>query len=113
MTVQIKYASKVQVSYSLTAYSPYEGYRISFNGTKGKLDAWIKERQPWEEDHFDEIQVTTSFGKRTIVRIDNTEGGHGGGDEMQHHVLSAPESRIQVRRIEEVALEILDLLEDL
>jgi predicted dehydrogenase len=35
MAVQIKYANKVQVSYSLTAYSPYEGYRISFNGTKG------------------------------------------------------------------------------
>ncbi len=40
------YSNKVQVSYSLTAYSPYEGYRISFNGTKGKLDAWIKENNP-------------------------------------------------------------------
>ena len=80
MAVQIKYANKVQVSYSLTAYSPYEGYRISFNGTKGKLDAWIKEREPWEEDHFDEIQVTTNFGTREIYRIDNSEAGHGGGD---------------------------------
>lgn len=80
MAVQIKYANKVQVSYSLTAYSPYEGYRIAFNGTKGKLEAWIKERQPWEEDHFDEIQLTTSFGKREIIRIDNSEAGHGGGD---------------------------------
>lgn len=80
MAVQIKYANKVQVSYSLTAYNPYEGYRISFNGTKGKLDAWIKEKQPWEEDHFDEISVTTNFGKREIIRIDNAEGGHGGGD---------------------------------
>jgi predicted dehydrogenase len=89
MAVQIKYASKVQVSYSLTAYNPYEGYRISFNGTKGKLDAWIKERQPWEEDHFDEIQVTTSFGKRDIVRIDNTEGGHGGGDaRLRKHIFN-------------------------
>ena len=80
MAVQIKYANKVQVSYSLTTYNPYEGYRITFNGTKGKLDAWIKERQPWEEDHFDEIEVTTNFGKREIIRIDNVEGGHGGGD---------------------------------
>jgi predicted dehydrogenase len=80
MAVQIKYANKVQVSYSLTTYSPYEGYRIAFNGTKGRLEAWIKERQPWEEDHFDELQLTTSFGKREIIRIDNSEGGHGGGD---------------------------------
>jgi predicted dehydrogenase len=80
MAVQIKYANKVQVSYSLTTYNPYEGYRISFNGTKGKLDAWIKERQPWEEDRIDELQLTTNFGKREIIRIDNSEGGHGGGD---------------------------------
>lgn len=80
MAVQIKYANKVQVSYSLTAYSPYEGYRIAFNGTKGRLDAWIKESQPWEEEGFDEIQVTANFGKREIIRIPNNEAGHGGGD---------------------------------
>lgn len=80
MAVQMKYANKVQVSYSLTAYSPYEGYRISFNGKKGKLDAWIKERQPWEEPAVDEISVTTIFGKRTIYTLSNKEEGHGGGD---------------------------------
>ena len=80
MAVQVKYANKVQVSYSLTTYSPYEGYRIAFNGTKGRLEAWIKERQPWEEQPFDEIQVTTNFGKRELIRIPNNEEGHGGGD---------------------------------
>lgn len=80
MAVQVKYANKVQVSYSLTTYSPYEGYRIAFNGTKGRLEAWIKERQPWEEETFDEIQLTTNFGKREIIRIPNNEAGHGGGD---------------------------------
>ncbi|HSU28191.1 MAG TPA: Gfo/Idh/MocA family oxidoreductase [Chitinophagaceae bacterium] len=87
MAVQIRYANKVQVSYSLTAYSPYEGYRIAFNGTKGRLEAWIKEMQPWEEDHFDEIMLTTNFGKREIIRIDNSEAGHGGGDvRLRKHV---------------------------
>lgn len=80
MAVQIKYANKVQVSYSLTTYSPYEGYRIAFNGTKGRLEAWIKERQPWEEPSIDEIHLTTNFGKREIIKIDNSEAGHGGGD---------------------------------
>ncbi|UOQ71632.1 Gfo/Idh/MocA family protein [Hymenobacter cellulosilyticus] len=80
MAVQIKYANNVQVSYSLTTYSPYEGYRISFNGTKGKIDAWIKEKQPWEAEKFDEIQLTTNFGKRELIQIPNTEEGHGGGD---------------------------------
>ena len=64
MAVQIKYKNKVQVSYSLTTYSPYEGYRIAFNGTKGRLEAWIKERQPWDERAEDVIYLTKNFGKR-------------------------------------------------
>jgi predicted dehydrogenase len=90
MAVQIRYANKVQVSYSLTAYSPYEGYRISFNGTKGKIDAWIKEMQPWEEEAYDEIQLTTNFGKRELFRIPHSDGGHGGGDDRLHNQIFLP-----------------------
>lgn len=90
MAVQIKYANNVQVSYSLTTYSPYEGYRISFNGTKGKLDAWIHERQPWEMEKYDEIQVTKNFGKAEYFRIGNTEEGHGGGDSRLRKQLFNP-----------------------
>lgn len=94
MAVQIKYANNVQVSYSLTAYSPYEGYRISFNGTKGKLDAWIHERQPWEAEKYDEIQVTKNFGKRESFKIDNTEAGHGGGDaRLRKHLFNPGEDK--------------------
>jgi predicted dehydrogenase len=84
MAVQIRYASKVQVSYSLTTYSPYEGYRIAFNGTNGRLEAWIKERQPWEEEDGDVIYLTKNFGKRKIIRIMPQSGGHGGGDPLLH-----------------------------
>lgn len=90
MAVQIRYANRVQVSYSLTAYSPYEGYRISFSGTKGRIDAWIKEMQPWEEEPFDEIQLTTNFGKREVFRVSNSEGGHGGGDGRLHDQIFLP-----------------------
>jgi predicted dehydrogenase len=98
MAVQIKYANKVQVSYSLTTYSPYEGYRIAFNGTKGRVEAWIKERQPWEEEHFDEIQVTTSFDKREIIRIPNDEEGHGGGDVRLRKDIFNPEGKDTYRQ---------------
>ncbi|SDD25494.1 Predicted dehydrogenase [Algoriphagus faecimaris] len=80
MAVQIKYKNDVQVSYSLTTYSPYEGYRIAFNGTKGRLEAWIKERQPWEEAREDVIHLTKNFGKREEIVIPHGGGGHGGGD---------------------------------
>jgi len=80
MAVQIRYMNGVQVSYSLTTYSPYEGYRIAFNGTKGRMEAWIKESQPWEEPNQDEIRLTKNFGETQIIIISQGGGGHGGGD---------------------------------
>ena len=80
MAVQIKYANKVQVSYSLTTYSPYEGYRIAFNGTKGRLEAWIQERQPWPRENYDQLRLTDNFGETRLIKIPHGAGGHGGGD---------------------------------
>lgn len=81
MCASIKYANGVQVSYSLTAYSPYEGYRIAFNGTKGRIDAWIQESNPTFDGDYDEIMVTRNFGKRNYIRIPQAPG-HGGGDKI-------------------------------
>jgi len=80
MAAQIKYANGVQVSYSCTTYSPYEGYRIAFNGTKGRMEAWIKERQPWQAEDYDEIRVTDNFGDTELIQVPHAGGGHGGGD---------------------------------
>ncbi|UCD24001.1 MAG: Gfo/Idh/MocA family oxidoreductase [Gemmatimonadota bacterium] len=80
MAAQIRYANGVQVSYSCTTYSPYEGYRIAFNGTKGRMEAWIKERQPWQAENHDEIRVTDNFGETELIQISHATGGHGGGD---------------------------------
>lgn len=80
MAAQIRYMNGVAVSYSCTTYSPYEGYRIAFNGTKGRLEAWIKERQPWPTEPYDELRVTDNFGETELIRIPYGEGGHGGGD---------------------------------
>lgn len=80
MSAQIRYANGVDVSYSCTTYSPYEGYRIAFNGTGGRLEAWIKERQPWVEEAFDELRITDNFGQTEVIRIPHEESGHGGGD---------------------------------
>ena len=87
MAATIKYKNNVQVSYSLTTYSPYEGYRIAFNGTKGRIDAWIEESNPLERKDYDEIVVAKNFGKREFIRIPHGTSGHGGGDKLlQDHV---------------------------
>ncbi len=112
MAVQIRYMNKVQVSYSLTTYSPYEGYRIAFNGTKGRLEAWIKERQPWEEVEEDDVlRLTTNFGKTKIIRVSPQSGGHGGGDPILHAYLfkneNLPDTLKQGAGIREGAMSIL------
>ena len=83
MAASIRYANDVFVSYSLTTYSPYEGYRIAFNGTKGRLEAWIKERQPWVpgDAGYDELRLTTNFGYSDVIQVPHSGGGHAGGDE--------------------------------
>jgi predicted dehydrogenase len=85
MAASIKYANGVQVSYSLTAYSPYEGYRIAFNGTEGRLEAWIQESNPPATDEkkdYDELMLTKNFGKPEFIQIPHSGGGHGGGDKL-------------------------------
>src|SRR5690606_9991550 len=82
MAATIKYANGVHVSYSLTTYSPYEGYRIAFNGTKGRMEAWIEESNPVEPRDYDEIMLTRNFGGRELIRIPHGTSGHGGGDKL-------------------------------
>lgn len=82
MAATIKYANGVQVSYSLTTYSPYEGYRIAFNGTKGRIDVWIEESNPLLEKPYDEIMITHNFGTREFIQVPHGTSGHGGGDRL-------------------------------
>lgn len=100
MAVQIKYANGVQVSYSLTTYSPYEGCRIAFNGMDGRLESW--EDIPWRRQEkinqaelhaaemsqtekgnvrYDEIFFQKNFDKDfEMIKVKAARGGHGGGD---------------------------------
>lgn len=100
MAVQIKYANGVNVSYSLTTYSPYEGWRIAFNGMNGRLESWedipwrLKEKVDQASRHaaemnqadkgavrYDEIFWQENFSKDyEMIKVEAARGGHGGGD---------------------------------
>ncbi len=92
MAATIKYKNNVQVSYSLTAYSPYEGYRIAFNGTKGRIDAWIEESRPVSDKNYDEIVLFRNFGKREYIQIPFGTSGHGGGDDLLRNQVFLPDT---------------------
>ena len=87
MSAAVKYSNGVNMSYSLNAFMPYEGYRLAFNGEKGRLDVRDYERQPWPVTEDTEIFLTHSFGKREHIALPKAEGGHGGGDKRLHDLI--------------------------
>jgi predicted dehydrogenase len=82
MNAVVEYSTGVTMSYSLNTFMPIEGYRLAFNGTKGRLEVRDYERQPWEVPEETEMHLIKNFGERVKVPIQNAEGGHGGGDDV-------------------------------
>jgi predicted dehydrogenase len=88
MTATIRYQNDVVVSYSLNTFMPIEGYTIAFNGTHGRIETRLFEKQPFDVPNHDEILVVKSFGggvERIIVPHDG--GGHFGGDQRMRDLM--------------------------
>jgi predicted dehydrogenase len=81
MNAVIRYSNGVTMSYSLNTFMPFEGYRLAFNGTKGRLEVRDYERQAWDPGEETEIHVSRNFGQRAKVELPKAAGGHGGGDD--------------------------------
>lgn len=103
MSVIVRYRSRATMTYHLTAYSPWEGYRVAFNGNRGRIELECVEKpyvSAGEGDHnfarnvlgnaeaYEVAEPTTLTIHRhwqKPVRIDmpeTNEGGHGGGDAL-------------------------------
>ena len=89
MNVLVQYASGAQMSYSLNAYSPWEGFRVCFTGTKGRIEIEVTEAvyvnaggESSKEGVVKgkKITVYPMFGEAYNVPIEEGKGGHGGGD---------------------------------
>ncbi|KAJ9654243.1 hypothetical protein H2198_006703 [Neophaeococcomyces mojaviensis] len=108
MSVMVKYKSGAVLTYSLTAYSPMEGFRISFTGTKGRIDLEVIER-PYINSGGEQglegalesssIILRPMFGKPEVVEIPVGKGGHGGGDpELLNDLFGTPAEDVYKRR---------------
>lgn len=102
MSAQIKYANEVVVNYSLTTYSPFEGWRIAFNGTDGRIEAWhdipyqkesdleqaelhAKEMdQSGGELDYEPIILHKTWIQHETIMVGSERSGHGGGDRRLH-----------------------------
>jgi predicted dehydrogenase len=103
MSAQIKYKNNVVVNYSLTTYSPIEGWRVCFNGTHGRIEAWLG--IPYDnEESIDQAEMHAlemdQSGKAKFkiepvivhklwedfksINVKIEKSGHGGGDQRLH-----------------------------
>jgi predicted dehydrogenase len=88
MSAAVKYSNGVSMSYSLNASMPIEGYRVAFNGTKGRFEVRDFERQPWQEILQSEMYLIKNFsGIRERIDMPNVESGHSGGDDRLREVI--------------------------
>ncbi len=99
MSVMVRYRNKAVMTYSLNAFCPWEGYRVCFNGTKGRLEfnvveksyvsghsedfnmPGMRELEGEKETMVPEIIFQPLWGKPQVIDYDKGDlGGHGGGD---------------------------------
>ncbi|MEV1246460.1 Gfo/Idh/MocA family protein [Nonomuraea sp. NPDC050022] len=97
MSVLVRYANRAMLTYSLTAHAPYEGYRVVFNGTEGRIELEVCERS-WTPPHaaidpsaatkqhaagaWEKLTLHRHWQEREEIVIEQGEGGHGGGDRL-------------------------------
>ncbi|MFC8195591.1 Gfo/Idh/MocA family protein [Streptomyces sp. NPDC057298] len=99
MAVLVRYASGASLTYHLTAYAPWEGYRVAFNGSEGRLELLVEE-STWvrpgaraagagpvlhgstadDEAGRTELLLRRFWEPAREVKVASGAGGHGGGD---------------------------------
>jgi predicted dehydrogenase len=91
MNVIVNYENGVKMSYSLNSFMPWEGYSVSFNGTRGRLEHQCQETVYISGDGSvpgalrpdgTTINLYPHFKPAYAVEIWKAIGGHGGGDAL-------------------------------
>lgn len=102
MSVSVRYTNGALLSYSLVAYSPWEGLRVAITGTKGRIEMEIAEAinhldgtgnaTNASKGAFKQAKMTVSpmFGNSYSVPVALGNGGHGGADPVMLEQIFAP-----------------------
>ena len=108
MNVLVRYENGVQMSYSLNAYSPVEGFRACLTGTKGRIEVdvldavYINGEGKSENEGVSigkRIKVLPMFGSAYDVPVEEVTGGHGGADPQLMEDIFAPKGNDPLKRI--------------
>jgi predicted dehydrogenase len=97
-SVSVKYSGGTIMSYSLTAHSPYEGYRMVINGSMGRLEAESLHGAvgPYQGEQIQNIRLFNRKEEEIRIKPSTARGEHGGGDERIRNMLfrGIPEDRL-------------------
>lgn len=89
MGVMVRYKNNAIMTYSLNSYIPKEGFRVVFNGSKGRMELDVLEQSYVNAGgdkakegatKYKKITVIPMFSEAYDVPIEEAVGGHGGGD---------------------------------
>lgn len=80
MSVSVRYSGGALLNYSLVAHAPYEGWRITLNGSKGRLEAAEYYSGDRAGDPSLRFETYDRQGRRTQHEVPKDYSGHGGGD---------------------------------
>ncbi len=120
MSLLVRYESGATMTYSLTAYAPWEGFRVSLNGTGGRLELEVVENS-YVNSGGDQAQEGSLERRTLLLRpllgrpreieiADGPGGAHGGGDAvLLNDIFGEPTSDEHMRAASHVdgALSIL------
>ena len=84
VSVNVQYKKGTVMSYSLTAHSPYEGLKIAFNGTEGRLEfcKFDGRYSEFGQGINNVITIYNRAGEKIVMdEPQDGPGGHGGADE--------------------------------
>ena len=89
MALLVRYDTGAVMTYSLNAYQPWEGFRIAFNGNRGRIELEVRENsyinaggEKEREGSLNSrsLRVCPHFAAPYDVELEEAAGGHGGGD---------------------------------
>ena len=113
MAVLVRYSTGATMTYHLTAYAPWEGYRIAFNGSAGRLEVEVVESDfvapgatgavkgaalhgvdAAVEDGWVRLLVRPYWKRPEVIEVPgHTRGGHGGADARMLAAILAGDGR--------------------
>jgi predicted dehydrogenase len=89
VSLSVRYSGGAVMSYSLTAHSPYEGFRMSINGSKGRLEAenFHGSVGPFAGEQIYKLRIYNRKQEEITLKVPVFTGGHGGSDERLQKML--------------------------